>query len=147
MFKKILMPIDLQETQLAAKAVKIAIDEARKHDAEIHVLTVIPGFGMPMVASFFPDSAMKDAMKGVARELKKYIDTNLPKDITSHPIIAEGNPAERILEQARKINADLIVIPSHTESLGQTLLGSCASRVVHHARCSVMVIKSDKKPL
>jgi len=42
MFKNILMPIDLQETHLAAKAVKIAIDEARKHGADIHVMTVMP---------------------------------------------------------------------------------------------------------
>lgn len=144
MFKKILMPIDLQETHLAIKAVKIAIDEARKHGAEIDVMTVIPGFGMPVVASFFPDTAMKDAMKQVAKELKKYIAANFPKDITTHPLISEGNPSERILKQAKKIDADLIVIPSHTQSLGQVFLGSCAAKVVEHATCSVMVIKSDE---
>ncbi len=67
MFKKILMPIDLQETELAVKALKIATDEARKHQAEIYVMTVLPGFGMPLVASFFPDQAMKEAMKEVAK--------------------------------------------------------------------------------
>lgn len=144
MFKKILMPIDLQETHLAIKAVKIAIDEARKHGAEIDVMTVIPGFGMPMVASFFPDAAMKDAMKQVAKELKKYIAANFPKDIPTHPLISEGNPSERILKQAKKIGADLIVIPSHAQSLGQVFLGSCAAKVVEHATCSVMVIKSDE---
>jgi len=141
MFKKILMPIDLQETHLAVKAVKIAIDEARKHGAEIYVMTVMPGFGMPMVASFFPDNAMKKAMKEIGAELKRYIAANFPKDITVHPLITEGNPAERILSQGKAIGADLIIIPSHAQSLGQVFLGSCAAKVVEHATCSVMVIK------
>ena len=141
MFKKILMPIDLQETHLAAKAVKIAVDEARKHSAEVDIMTVMPGFGMPMVATFFPDSAMKKALKEIGAELKRYIASNFPKDITTHPIITEGNPAERILSQAQKIGADLIIIPSHAQSLGQVFLGSCAAKVVEHAHCSVMVIK------
>ncbi len=141
MFKKILMPIDLQETHLAVKAVKIAIDEARKHGAEIYVMTVMPGFGMPMVASFFPDNAMKKAMKEIGAELKRYIAANFPKDITVHPLITEGNPAERILSQGKAIGADLIIIPSHAQSLSQVFLGSCAAKVVEHATCSVMVIK------
>ncbi len=141
MFKKILMPIDLQETHLAVKAVKIAIDEARKHGAEVYVMTVVPGFGMPVVASFFPENAMKKALKEVGAELKRYIAANFPKDITVHPVITEGNPAERILSQAKAIGADLIIIPSHAQSLGQVFLGSCAAKVVEHATCSVMVIK------
>jgi len=141
MFKKILMPIDLQETQLAVKAVKIAIDEARKHGAEVYVMTVMPGFGMPMVASFFPDNAMKKAMKEIGAELKRYIAANFPKDVTVHPLITEGNPAERILSQAKTIGADLIIIPSHAQSLSQVFLGSCAAKVVEHATCSVMIIK------
>ncbi len=119
MFKNILMPIDLQETHLAVKAVKIAIDEARKHQAEIHVMTVIPGFGMPLVASFFPDKAMEEAMKEVGRELKRYVATNIPEDVRGKPVIAEGNPAERVLAQAREVGADLIIIPPILKALSR----------------------------
>ncbi|MES9966853.1 MAG: universal stress protein [Sedimenticola sp.] len=142
MFTKILMPIDLQETDLATRAVQTAIDEARKHGAEIYVLTVIPDFGLPLVASFFPDDAIKDAMKSVARELKKYIKANIPDDIKAHPLIADGSPSEIILNQAKKLKADLIIIPSHAQSIGQVFLGSCAAKVVERAHCSVMVIKN-----
>ena len=141
MFKKSLMPIDLQETHLAAKAVKVAIEEARKHGAELNVMTVMPGFGMPLVASFFPDDAMRQAKKEIGAELKKYIAANFPKDIATRPVIGEGNPAEMILAEAKAIQADLIIIPSHAQSLSQVFLGSCAARVVEHARSSVMVIK------
>lgn len=142
MFSKILVPIDLQETKLASKAIKIAISEAKKHQAEVYLLTVIPGFGMPMVATFFPDSTMKKAVKEVAKELKKYVKTTFPSEIKTHPIIAEGNPSELIIGQAKKIGADLIIIPSHAKSIRQSLLGSCAAKVVEQAKCSVMVIKN-----
>jgi len=141
MFKKILIPIDLQETELAAKAIKIAIEEARKHTAEISVLTVIPGFGMPLVATFFPDDAMEDAVKEVAKQLKKYVSATFPDDIKTHALIADGNPPEQVLKQAKSIRADLIIIPSHNQSASQVLLGSCAAKVVEQAKCSVMVIK------
>ncbi len=141
MFNRILLPIDLQETQLAAKATKVAIDEARKHGADVHVMTVIPGFGMPVIESFFPDNAMKKAMKEVGTELKRYLAANFPPDISVHPIIGQGNPAEKILAECNEIKADLIIIPSHTRNLGEVFLGSCATRVVEHANCSVMVVK------
>ena len=141
MFKNILMPIDLQETHLAAKAVKIAIDEARKHGADIHVMTVMPGFSMPVVATFFPDNAMKKAMKEIGTELKRYLAANFPNDVKTRPHIDEGNPAERILALSKEVKADLIIIPSHAKSLGQVFLGSVAAKVVEHANCSVMVIK------
>ncbi|MFT6387071.1 MAG: nucleotide-binding universal stress UspA family protein [Cellvibrionaceae bacterium] len=142
MFKKILIPIDLEETALAEKAVEIAIDQARKHGAEIHVLTVFPGFGMPLVASFFPENAMQDALNKVSEHLKKYVSETFPDDINTYAIVTEGNPSEQVLHQAKKTKADLIIIPSHNRSASEFFLGSCATKVVSHAECSVMVIKA-----
>jgi nucleotide-binding universal stress UspA family protein len=142
MFKKILMPIDLQETELAERTVEIAIDEARKHGAELHVLTVLQGFGMPLVATFFPENLLKKAVEGVAKELKKFVSERIPDDVKAYPIIAEGNPAEQILKQSDKLDIDLIIIPSHTQSSREVLLvGSHAGKVVDQAKCSVMVVK------
>lgn len=142
MFKKILIPIDLQQTKLAEKTIQIAIIEARKHDAELHVLTVLQGFGMPLVATFFPDNIMQKAVEGVAKELNKFVSETIPDDVAAHAIIAEGNPAEQILKHADKLDADLIIIPSHTQSSTELLLiGSHAGKVVDQAKCSVMVVK------
>ncbi len=53
MFKNILMPVNMQDTALADKALAIAIDKARAPDAVLTVMTVAPGFGMPLVAHIF----------------------------------------------------------------------------------------------
>ena len=141
MFKKILLPIDLQETALAAKATRIAVSESRQHGAEIYLLAVVPGFGMPVIESFFPDDTMQKVSREVESELQRFIAANFPPEISVHPVISQGSPVEQILAECRLLKADLIIIPSHNKNLGQVLLGSCASGVVSQANCTVMVVK------
>ena len=104
-------------------------------------MTVAPGFGMPIVASFFDEVTVKNAMKEVARQLKSYISDNFPDDIEIQAVVMEGNPAELILKQAKKDGSDLIVISSYNSKANHLLLGSCAAKVVRHSKCSVTVVK------
>jgi len=141
MHKNILFPVDLEHTVEAEKALKIAIEEAQRSKAKLTVMTVAPGFGMPIVASFFDELAVKKALKEIARHLKRYIDDNIPDDIETRAIVNEGNAAELILKQAQKDKIDLIVIASHNSQIENLLLGSCAAKVVRHAHCTVTVVK------
>jgi len=141
MYKNILYPVDLEHTKEAGKALKVAIEEAQRSKAKLTVMTVAPGFGMPIVASFFDDATVKNAMKEVARQLKSYIDNNIPDDLEIKAVVMEGNPAELILKQAKKEGSDLIVISSYNNEVNHLLLGSCAAKVVRHSDCSVTVIK------
>ena len=141
MYENILFSVDLEHVAEAEKALKIAIDEASRSNAKLTVMTVAPGFGMPIVASFFDEHAVKNALKEVARHLKQYVDDNIPQDIQTQAIVVEGNPAELILKQAKSDDIDLIVIASHNSQVENLLLGSCAAKVVRHARCNVTVVK------
>ncbi|RLA10729.1 MAG: universal stress protein [Gammaproteobacteria bacterium] len=141
MYENILFPVDMEHTVEAEKALKIAVEEARRSNAKLTVMTVAPGFGMPIVASYFDKGAVKSALKEIARHLKQYIDDNIPDDIETRAIVNEGNPAELILKRAQKDNIDLIVIASHNSQIENLLLGSCAAKVVRHAQCTVTVVK------
>jgi len=141
MYKKILFPIDLQHTKEAEVSLRVAIEEARRAKAQIKVMTVAPGFGMPIVASFFDEETVKKALKEVARHLKAYVDQNIPDDIESSAVVLEGNPAELILKQAKKDEVDLIVMSAHNTQIENLLLGSCAAKVVRHSECTVIVVK------
>ena len=56
--------------------------------------------------------------------------------------VAFGAPAEEIAELASKIDADLIVLPSHGRSgLARLMIGSVAERVVRMAHCPVLVLR------
>ena len=54
-----------------------------------------------------------------------------------------GSPDSRIVETAEEIGADLIILGSHGyKRWERLLLGSVSSSVVHHAHCSVLVVRS-----
>jgi nucleotide-binding universal stress UspA family protein len=141
MYNNILLPVDMEHTAESADALAIALEEARRSNAKLTVMTVAPGFGMPIVASYFDEDAVKEALKEVARHLKKYVDDNIPRDIETNAVVVEGNPANLILKQARENDIDLIVMASHNSEIETLFLGSCASRVVTHAHCTVTVVK------
>jgi universal stress protein F len=141
MYSNILFTVDMEHTAESAAALRIAVEEARRSKAKLTVMTVAPGFGMPIVASYFDEGAVREALKEVARHLKKYVDDNVPEGIETSAVVAEGNPAERILKQAQEDNTDLIVIASHNSQIENLLLGSCASKVVRHSHCTVTVVK------
>jgi nucleotide-binding universal stress UspA family protein len=141
MYKNILLPVDVEHTAESARALAIALEEARRSNAKLTIMTVAPGFGMPIVASYFDDDAVEQALKEVARHLKKYIDDNVPDDIETNAVVVEGHPANLILKQARKDDIDLIVMASQNDEVEHLFLGSCASKVVNHAHCTVTVVK------
>ena len=56
-----------------------------------------------------------------------------------------GNPAPMIVEDAKQWNADLIVVGSHGFGFwNRLLLGSVSNAVLHHAPCSVLVVRSPE---
>lgn len=59
-----------------------------------------------------------------------------------------GSPESRIVEAAEQMPANLIIVGSHGYNRWERLLlGSVSNSVVHHAPCSVMVVRTgEKKP-
>src|SRR4051812_12467417 len=56
-----------------------------------------------------------------------------------------GTPESRIVETAEQMRADMIVLGSHGYNAWERLLlGSVSNSVVHHAPCSVLVVRADK---
>ena len=56
--------------------------------------------------------------------------------------VLHGSPEARIVEAARAAEAELIVLGSHASNrLERLLVGSVSDSVVHHAHCSVLVIR------
>ena len=57
-----------------------------------------------------------------------------------------GSPERRIVETAEEMAADLIVVGSHGYNRWERLLlGSVSDSVVHHAPCSVLIVRMTKK--
>jgi nucleotide-binding universal stress UspA family protein len=64
---------------------------------------------------------------------------------TIETVLVTGRPASENVEEARRINADLIVLGSHGRgAVASALLGSVANEVVDHAPCPVLVSRTEK---
>ena len=64
------------------------------------------------------------------------------KDLTISSEVLFGSPESRIVETAEAIHPDLIVLGSHGYSRWERLLlGSVSDSVVHHAPCSVLIVR------
>ena len=139
--KKILLPIDLFHEGGWEKTVDHAVSLVRLHDAELHVLTVIPDYGMAVVGSFFPKDYSENALKETREKLDAFVEGYLPADTDPVVHVRHGTIYEQIIAMADKLDVDMIVMASHRPEMSDYLLGPNAARVVRHARRSVTVIR------
>jgi universal stress protein A len=59
--------------------------------------------------------------------------------------VSIGAPATQVVETARSVGADLIVVGSHGKHGLGLLLGSTANGVLHQAHCDVLTIRIGKE--
>lgn len=142
MAKRILLPIDLADEKSWQMALGIALEQIRLHGGELHVVSVLPDFGMAMVGGYFRKDFEKEALRNFSEALRNWVNEHVPDDIDVHPHVLHGSIYDEILRAADKLDVDLIVIGSHRPELKDYLLGPNAARVVRHARQSVYVVRN-----
>jgi len=141
MFKDILLPVDLDETSSSQKALSTAVGLCRTSGGTLHVMVVVPGFGMSIISQYFPKDFEEKTLSETAKALGDYVAGNVPSEVSTQTIVANGTVYEEILRVAEEIDCDLIVMAAHRPALQDYLLGPNAARVVRHANCSVLVVR------
>lgn len=141
MYKTILLAIDLGHPESWAKALPTAVEYAQKFGSTLHLVTVVPDFGMSIVGGYFPEGFEEKALGDTGERLKAFAAEKIPEGVTVHPHVAHGRSYEEILSASKNLSADLVVIGSHQPGTETYLLGSTASRVVRFAHCSVLVVR------
>ncbi len=141
MYQNILLTVDLNEESSWRKALPTAVECCRAFGAELHLMTVVPDFGMSAVAQYFPEDYAERAAAEATEQLKKLSAEQVTDGIKVHHRVGYGSIYEEILEAAKETKCDLIVMASHRPELKDYLLGPNAARVVRHANCSVLVVR------
>ncbi|MEP3275225.1 MAG: universal stress protein [Stappiaceae bacterium] len=141
MFKRVLATIDLGDPESSVSVVNGALELIEKGDT-LHVLCVVPEYGVGVVGSFFPKDHEKKAVEEATKQLHAFSAKYIPDDVEVQHVVAHGNIYEEILEAAENVSADIIVVGSHRPKLRDYLLGPNAARVVRHAPQSVMVVRT-----
>jgi nucleotide-binding universal stress UspA family protein len=105
-------------------------------------------YAFPAQYNSVMEKELREAAENSVSEAARQMRSMLPKlngNLTTRVLC--GQPAaQAIVEQAREWGADLIVVGSHGYGFWQRmLLGSVSNAVVHHAPCSVLVVREKER--
>ncbi len=147
--RRLLVPIDFSPG--ARSAMALATTLARPFEASIellHVWTPPPLFGEPLLvwtAADAPPISLEDlARQQAGTQMKELADELRRGGVREvHTTVAVGDAAHAICEHAGSGHHDLIVMGTHGRSgLAHVLLGSIAEKVVRHAPCPVVTVRT-----
>ncbi|MFY0615010.1 MAG: universal stress protein [Hyphomicrobiaceae bacterium] len=136
MYETIIVPVDVNNAEKASDML-IAAERIGGKKAKVVLLNVIeavPNYVAVHLPEEFREQVWKEATDGLSRIAKS---TSLETEIE----VRGGHASAEILTVADERNADAIIIASHRPGLEDYFLGSTASRVVRHAKCTVVVIR------
>lgn len=141
MAKTILLAVDINNEETSKAPLAAALDLARD-GGTLHVVCVVPDFGLPQVSGFFPDDYEKKMLAKYGDALAAWVKAHVPEGVKAKSHVAHGTIYVEVVKAADKLGVDVIVIGSHRPALSDYLIGPNASRVVRHARQSVYVARS-----
>lgn len=139
--KKILVATDASE--YSRQALKSALKLARKFHSEVELLfvlyTPLMYDGTLLDGDVISQDLAKKRGEQVLQTTLEGIDVT---DVTLTKKILSGKPANVILQEIENENIDLVVMGSHGYgAIASAILGSVSLRVLHGAKCSVLIAR------
>jgi nucleotide-binding universal stress UspA family protein len=137
-FKHVLVATDFSECSDAA--VKYGVEIAA---GSASTLTVVHAFELPYtyVSPFLSGEILSEARAAAEHQLKKVLEPIRTRIPAAAGVVRLGSPWEQILEAARELGADLIVVGSHGRAgVPRALLGSIAEKVVRLSAVPVLTV-------
>lgn len=154
----VLVGVDFSE--LADRALNEALGLAsRRDDAEVHVLSVLPGpsadprYSIPSYAGPDEQATLDTALQRLQQHVQLQLDRfasatsgpSFPLRVVYH--VALDRAAHALVQLASDLHADLIVVGTHNRKGAERfLLGSVAEATVRKARSPVLVIPAEQPP-
>lgn len=139
-YQTILVAVELNASEDDA-LLRHAIDIAQDHNAKIYLLHVLEHLGCYGAAygvaagANIEEILIEKAKKSLFELAKKY---DLPED---QCLMQRGDSATSIIDKAKEVAANLIVVGSHGRHGLALLIGSTADGVVHAAGRDVLAVK------
>lgn len=149
--KILLVPVD--GSKGATKAAALAARMAEKLDVPLRLICAFPrdafeAFGVPGSSNpgdykYFSPGAFEELREQTtgkafkaAREAMGEVGVSVEEEVVP------GEPAPAILEYAGKLDSPMIVMGSRgLNRFSEVLIGSVSQRVLHHAKCPVLVTR------
>ncbi len=139
--EKILFPIDFAENfETLLPWVSTFVNS---FDATLYVLFVAQDLGD--FTSFVPHGNLQQFQEEALKAAQKKMSVKAKEDFKAfkkvEARVAQGSPAEKIIEAAQKEGMDLIIMGTHgRKGIERAIFGSVCDKVVRNAPCPVLTI-------
>jgi nucleotide-binding universal stress UspA family protein len=140
MFKRILVPVDLAEPDFAKPAIDTAVELARASGGIVRVVNVLPMTPV-MLAEYVPADFDEQQRQSAEEAMATIANESGLEAARFSTVVRQGGIYHEVLEEAKLLPADLIVMSSHRPAMKTYFLGSNAGHVVRYAKCSVLVVR------
>jgi len=142
--KNILVAIDgsPQSDKAAEEAVRLAANNSGDGKSRLFAVMVLPTLGK---SPFLPHTPLTEQPDWERRRQRAFFVVEkaaAEAGIELQNVIVYGDPAEELLNQARGMQCDLIVIGSSGKgTVKRALAGSVSTKVALKAGCSVLLVR------
>jgi nucleotide-binding universal stress UspA family protein len=152
-FQRILCAIDFSDWSLGG--LRYAVSLAQRHDARLgvcHVIDLIAPIYDPVVGPLYDPLASAPveanyltAAEIVTRErLRSLLTPAVRGTIAVDELVARGKAHQELVRLAGSWRSDVIVMGTHgRRMIDRALFGATVERVVRHAPCPVLTVRSD----
>lgn len=141
--KKILVATDASE--YSRKALIRALELARKFNSEVELLSVINlPEARPYAVHLLDEHVNWQERNEQEGELvlKATLEGINISGVTINKKVIQGKPANMIIQEIDNENINLVIMGSHGYGVvSGAILGSVSQRVLHGAKCSVLIVK------
>jgi len=144
MFKRIIVPTD--GSDITAKAVATAVELAKIHGATLFAISIKEPFPYSAVSEMQPTPPQEffDAQERIAStRVRDVIEAATAAGVPCEGHTVEALHAwEAVIDHAKRVNADLVVMASHgRRGVQALLLGSETQKVLTHSDIPVLVVR------
>ncbi|HXH02305.1 MAG TPA: universal stress protein [Candidatus Competibacteraceae bacterium] len=132
----------------AGEVLRPAVALAAACGAELHILRAVEPLNeqtIALVSSYMPPERLEQLRRDTVAEMQHRLQTLIAELGAEGRVAAlevrEGHAAPLILERARELGADLIVLGSHGQSvLGEMVMGSVAHKITMQSPIPVLLV-------
>jgi len=154
--KKVLIALDYNPT--AQKVAEVGFSMAKSMNAEVILLHVISDPVYYSSTEYSPimgftgyldmGALQLDSVDGLKKASQHFLDKSKQHlgDKAILTLVKEGDFAESILEAAKEVHADIIVVGSHSRKwLENIVMGSVTEKVLHHTSIPLLIVPTKQK--
>jgi nucleotide-binding universal stress UspA family protein len=141
-WRKLLVPLDFSTRSLEALDAAVAL--ARELEASLVLVHVMdPAYASGQLEASRLRRLREEAIREAEQQLARVATQRVGAPVPVVQEVRQGNAYAEIVDSARRVRADLIVMGSAGRTgVNRFLLGSVAEKVVRHAPCSVLIVRS-----